>query len=84
MRAAMTAGPIRSLCQAVPFRPFVIHLKGGATFPVRHPECVILTGDEAGLIVAQPDESSLTIDLNSISDIEVKAAPHRPGQRREG
>ena len=64
---------VRNLYDARPFRPFLIHLADGRAIPVMHPEFLAFSPNEITLIAYQPDGSHSVIDLDLVTDLEVKA-----------
>ena len=61
----MTIDQIRSLYQAVPFRPFVMHLADGREIPVVHRDFIIASPNGREVIVYQPDNSFNIVDTAS-------------------
>jgi hypothetical protein len=55
---------------ARPFRPFVLHLAGGRSFPVPSPECIRMPEEGRLVIVYPPSGSSHVIDLFYVTDVE--------------
>ena len=51
---------IRELLQAIPFRPFVIHIADGRTFRIDYPEFVLASpSNQSQIIVEEPDKDRL-------------------------
>ncbi len=69
----MTIEKIRELCNAEPFRPFVIHFPGGRRLPVEHPDYIALAPSGRLISVFKKDDSEALVDLPLISDITVKS-----------
>jgi hypothetical protein len=75
----MTGDRLRSLYDAQPFRPFVIHLADRRALPVQHREFLALSPTGGTAVVFQPDDSFNIVDVILVTDLEVKAngAPHQ-------
>ena len=48
---------IRELLQAVPFRPFIIHMANGREYRVDHPEFVLASSSNQSVIVVEDPEN---------------------------
>jgi hypothetical protein len=57
-----------------PFRPFIIHLAGGRSIPVRSPEFVLLPEEGRLALVQHPSGSAHIIDLLLVTDLEFPKA----------
>lgn len=68
----MTAEQLRALREAVPFRPFSIHLAGGRTLAVPHRDFVSQSPGGRTVIVYQPDESFTVVDLYLVNELVVQ------------
>jgi hypothetical protein len=73
----MTIDPVRNLYEAVPFRPFVMHLADGREIPVVHHDFIIASPSGRTVIVYQPDESFNVVDLLLVTDLEMKSDGQR-------
>jgi hypothetical protein len=61
---------VRKSAARRPFRPFVIHLAGGRSVPVRSPEFIEVP-EEGRLVVAHhPNGSTHVIDFLLVTDLE--------------
>ena len=79
----MTIEKIRGLCNAEPFRPFVLHLLDGREVTVKHPDSIAFFHTGRLLIVAHEDESESLIDPMLVSDITLaRARTRRNGKQR--
>ena len=78
----MTIEQLRAAYQALPFRPFVIHLADGRAVPVEHREFIMTVPSGRTLIVAQPDDTVNIIDLLLVTDLEIKPVANGSGKRR--
>jgi hypothetical protein len=76
----MTIEKIKQLCDAEPFRPFVIHFPDRRRIAVEHPDFVALAPSGRLISVFQPDDSESLIDLMLISDISLKGRARRNGK----
>jgi hypothetical protein len=75
----MTIEHLRAVFQALPFRPFSLHLADGRQVPVQHPEFVFSLPSGRTIIVAQPDDAMNIIDVQLVTDIEFKAPAQTSG-----
>ena len=51
---------IRELLQAVPFRPFVIHMANGREYRVEHPEFVLASpSNQSQIIIEEPENDRI-------------------------
>jgi hypothetical protein len=73
----MTIDKVRSLYQAAPFLPFLMHLADGRQIPVVHHDFIIASPSGQTVIVYQPDDSFNIIDLSLVTALEVKPQPQR-------
>ncbi len=80
---AMTIEQLRSVYNAQPFRPFVIHLADGRALPVHHREFIMTVPSGRTVVVAQPDDTVNIIDLLLVTDLELKPAANGSGRRRK-
>jgi hypothetical protein len=76
----MTIDQLRSVYQAQPFRPFVIHLADGRQIPVDHREFIMSVPSGRTVVVSQSDDTLHIIDLLLVTDLEIK--PGGNGSRR--
>jgi hypothetical protein len=79
----MTLEELRSVSNAQPFRPFVIHLTDGREVPVLHPEIVVAMPSGQTILVHQADDTIDIIDLPQVNRLELRPAADGPGGRRE-
>ena len=73
----MTIDQVRGMYQAVPFRPFVMHMADGRQISVFHRDFIIASPNGQTVIVYQPDNSFNIVDLFLVTDLEVKPEPQR-------
>ena len=78
----MTIEQLRTLYNAQPFRPFVIHLADGRQVPVHHREFIMPAPSGRTLVVWQPDDTLNIIDLLLVTDLELKPTGDGPRRRR--
>jgi hypothetical protein len=71
----MTTQQLREMLQAQPFQPFDIHMADGRSFPVRHPELVIITPGGRTIGVAVHDDAIAIVDLLLVTSL----LPHSNG-----
>lgn len=79
----MTIEQLRTVYQAQPFRPFVIHLADGRAIPIDHREFMMTVPSGRTIVVAQPDDTLNIIDLLLVTDLEIKPAGNGAGKRRK-
>ncbi len=53
-----------------PFRPFIIHLAGGRSIPVRSPEFIEMPAEGRMVVVGNVNDSAHIIDLLLVTDLE--------------
>ncbi len=73
----MTIEQVRNMYQAVPFRPFLIHLADGRQIPVVHHDFIMSSPNGQTVIVYQPDNSFNIIDMFLVTALEVKPEPQQ-------
>jgi hypothetical protein len=78
----MTIEQLRSVYNAQPFRPFIIHLADGRAVAVHHREFIMTVPSGRTILVAQPDDTVNIFDLPLVTDLEHKSAAHGSGRRR--
>jgi hypothetical protein len=78
----MTLDKVRKLCRAYPFRPFLIHLTEGRKIPVLHPEFMAHAPRGRTPAVCQPNDDFDIIDLQLVTDLEIKGNGRRTGKAR--
>lgn len=66
---------IRELLHATPFQPFTIHLAGGQSYDIDHPDFVAFNQSRTVLIVITGHSKVNSLSLASIARIESTAAP---------
>jgi hypothetical protein len=78
----MTIEQLRTVYDAQPFRPFVLHLADGRSIPVRHREFIMTAPSGRTIVIMQPDDSLSIIDLLLVTELEIKPAPSGPPRKR--
>lgn len=78
----MTIEQLRAAYEAVPFRPFVIHLADGRHVPVMSREFMLTVPSGRTIVVCQPDDTLNVIDLLLITDLEIRPSANGSGKRR--
>ncbi len=81
----MTIDRIREFHMASPFSKFTLHLTDGRSFPVKHPEFMMVFPGGRTIIVATEGDSFQVIDLLMISSIESRVSKgngRRNGKRK--
>lgn len=78
----MTIEKIKTLYEAQPFHPFVIHLADGRGIPVLSREFMAAAPSGRTVIVYQPDDSHNIIDLLLVTDLEIKPAENGGKRKR--
>jgi hypothetical protein len=77
----MTVEQLRNVHDAVPFRPFTVHVGDGRSFRVEHPEFLSRSPSGRTIVVHLPDESFSVLDMLLVTELEVH--PPRPSSSRE-
>lgn len=67
----MTTEQLRSIHQAAPFKPFVIHVADGRSFRIPHREFLSQSPGGRMLFVFHDDEAFSVIDLLLVTELEV-------------
>ena len=76
----MTIDQVRTLYEAHPFRPFLLHLADGRAIPVLHHEFLASAPSGRTIIVYQPDDSFNIVDLLLVTDLEVRPEAKKDGE----
>lgn len=71
----MTPDAIRSLFQAKPFTPFIIHLADGRKIPVPSPEFMWYPPAGRLVFVSQGGDAFHIVDLLLVTGLEMKTNP---------
>lgn len=75
----MTIQQLKAAQQAVPFRPFTVHMTDGRSFHVPHPEFLSMSPTGRTVIIYQENEDFSILDLLLMTEIEwSKASSTRP------
>jgi hypothetical protein len=70
----MSADDLRSLLNAVPFRPFTVYLPSDKAFRIPHPDFALVTPKGRTMVVAQEQSDVVDIlDVPLITRVEVQA-----------
>ena len=72
---------VRTLYDANPFRPFILHLADGRAIHVQHREFLASAPSGRTVIVYQPDDSFNIIDLMLVTDVEVRTEGRSNGEQ---
>jgi len=70
---SMTIDKVRQLYESEPFRPFSLNLADGREVVVQHPEFLAQAPSGRTIVVYQPDDSFNIVDLQLVTDLDVKA-----------
>ena len=72
----MNTEEFRLIREAVPFRPFIIHMADGRAYPVRHRDFIV-QGPPGHRVVFlyREDGSSSCIDLLLVNELEIPPLP---------
>ena len=74
----MELDAIRTCCTARPFRPFTVHLSDGRSFPVAHPDFLIVAPNSTTVIVFHEAGGFDILDPAQITGIALPRPPSRP------
>jgi hypothetical protein len=66
----MTAEQLRTMREANPFRPFIIHLTDGRTFTVPHRDFVSQSPSGRTIIIYNANDSFSIVDLFLVTELE--------------
>jgi len=67
----MTAQEFRAALQAIPFRPFTVHMAGGRSFEVRHRDFLLLGPNGRTAFVFSPSGAEFNIlDVMLMTELE--------------
>jgi hypothetical protein len=69
---------IRNAHRAAPFRPFVLRMADGRTFPVPHPDFLLLAPDRRTVVVAEIDGSVHILDASLMTEIDIAPSQAAP------
>jgi hypothetical protein len=78
----MTIQEITRLKQEKPFRPFRILTADGRSYDVVHPECLAQSVSGRLILLALPDDSTVTLDLLLVAGIRRGIRPARNGSKK--
>ncbi len=78
----MTIDQIRTLYDAQPFQPFIIHLADGRQIPVEHREFMARAPSGRTVTVYGADDSAHIIDLLLVTDLEIRSPKDAFRKRR--
>jgi hypothetical protein len=79
----MTSDQLKSLHEARPFKPFVIHMADGTSVPVNHPELLLRTQGGRTAIVNTEGEKVSIIDLLLVTRLTFQSE-NGSRQRKKG
>jgi hypothetical protein len=68
----MTIDQLRSVLNAVPFRPFAIHLADGSQIRVRHPDFLAQSPTGRTIVVYRDDDTHSIVDLLLVTELKVE------------
>jgi hypothetical protein len=77
----MTSDRVRDACNAEPFRPFRLHLGGGRSLEVQHPELLMISPSGRTAAVFGKNDQLEIVDVFMIQSIEF--LPQRGSGRRK-
>src|SRR2546421_581868 len=78
----MTSDKVREAVGAEPFRPFRLHLGGGRSLDVWHPEFVMISPSGRAAAIYGEDDGLEIIDVFMVQSIEFLTQRARPSRRR--
>lgn len=79
----MTIEQLKSVYEAQPFKPFIIHLADGRSIPVLHREFMLSVPSGRTIIVCQPDDTVNIIDMLLVTDFEFQPASNGKQKHRK-
>ncbi|OGV66934.1 MAG: hypothetical protein A3K19_03650 [Lentisphaerae bacterium RIFOXYB12_FULL_65_16] len=77
----MNARTLRECCTVRPFKPFVINLSDGRSFPIPHPDFLLIPPAGDIVIACHQDGAVNLISLDQITDVAIDAVPGRRPRR---
>jgi hypothetical protein len=80
----MTAQEFRSVFEALPFRPFTVHLADGREIAVRHQDYTLLSPTGRTLIVYEDDDSFQVLDLMLATGVQVNGKGQKKVRKKRG
>ena len=78
----MAIDQIRTLYDAQPFQPFIIHLADGRQIPVDHREFMMRAPSGRTIAVYGTDDAAHVIDLLLVTDLEIRPVKNGSRKRR--
>ena len=78
----MSTEKLREVYDLEPFQPFILHLADGRAITVHHREFMATAPAATNVVVFQPDGRMNIVDLNLVTDIELR--PKAPRSRKSG
>jgi hypothetical protein len=78
----MTIQEVTRLKQEKPFHPFRILTADGRSYDVVHPECLAQSVSGRLILLALPDDSTVTLDLLLVAGIRRGIRPARNGSKK--
>jgi hypothetical protein len=67
----MTIEQLRNVRQALPFRPFTIHLADGRSFTIEHPDFISQSPSGRTIIVYGDEDQFSILDLLLVTELEI-------------
>jgi hypothetical protein len=79
-RKIVTIEQLRAAYNALPFKPFTLHLADGRQIPVSSREFIMTVPSGRTVFICQPDDTTNIVDLLLVTDLEFKpgAMPNIP------
>jgi hypothetical protein len=71
----MTAEQLRTVREAVPFRPFTITMAGGRTHRVHHRDYLSVSPSGRTAVVYRDDDANTFLDILLITEISIDPTP---------
>lgn len=78
----MTSEKLREALKSEPFRPFRLHLGGGRSLDVQHPELVAVSPSGRTAAVYRPKDALEIIDVLMVQSIEFITGRNGQARRR--
>jgi hypothetical protein len=78
----MSTEQLRAVHQAIPFKPFTIHVADGRSFRVPHREFLSLSPGGRTLFVFHDEEAFSILDLLLVTELEVRNGAAAQRRRR--
>lgn len=74
----MTVDQLKATRDAVPFRPFIIHLTDGRAYRIPHRDYLSISPTGRTVLVYGPEEAYSILDVMLVTELYVEPPPPQP------